>query len=599
MTVATTINKITFQGDGATTAFGFNFAFPAGLTASQAAALLTVVVVNPSGLSTTINFGPGNTQYQLQILPPVSPNPTSVGGVVTYAPLGVPLAVGNFITITRILPDTQTVSLQAQGTLWPTVVEQVFDYLTMLTQQLINAAGRNIMAPSTDPAGINYTLPSASARASSALLFDSQGNVATGVLPATGFISSAMVPVVGAATIPAARTALGLGTIATEGIGGGLQDDGASNVRVIFAINKVGGPAAVVIGNYLQRFKATGPLTVTLSKASTAYFNGFGFWLEVLPQSTGPVTVAIDAGDQFENLPSGQSIVAAVGSSAFISTDAATNATWYLELSRGAQATAPPVGSYSGGLSIDVTSNTTATASVGSVVVSDGQNYFTTTPTGGINTATIGPGGIDVGPLAVNTFYNVWVIYGTLSGTSTWIMSLASTFTALKANLPATYNAGALLGVLKTAPATTNLMGTRQRLRRVEYLPGVGATTGLPTAATMTGNQGAPATPTWVSTALTGMVPSNAASYDVVLLAPSIDLGVNIMAAPSGNYGASSSTTNPPPMMFGGSRTAGSGLGSSSPASMLGTFLGTGPVFYASNAGVGSGIFIKGFDLNV
>jgi len=597
MTVATTINKITYQGNGSTTSFSFNFAFPAGLTTSQAAQLLSVVVVDPTGTSTPINFGPGVTQYQLNILPPVAPNPTSVGGAVTYAPNGVPLAVGNFITITRLLPDVQPVSLQAQGTLWQTVVEQVFDYLTMLTQQLINAAGRNLMAPPTDPAGLNYILPAAGARANSALVFDASGNVATGVLPSGGVISTPMIPVCGAASIPVARTALGLGTIATEGIGGGLQDDGASNVRVIFAINKASGPATVVVGNYLQRFKATGPLTITLSKASTTYFNGFGFWLEVLPQSTGPVTVAIDAGDQFENLPSGQSIVAAVGSSAFISTDAATNATWYLELSRGAQATAPPVGSFSGGLSIDVASNTTATCSVGSVVVSDGQNYFTTTPTGGINTATIGPGGLDVGPLATNTFYNVWVIYGTLSGTSTWIMSLASTFTALKANLPATYNAGALLGVLKTAPASTSLMGTKQRLRRVEYLPGVGATTGLPTAATMTGVQGSISTPTWVSTALTGIVPAGAASYDVVLSYQTTSGESACMAAPSGNYGSINSTTNPPPLSLSGFQTAGAGLNNNSPETAMATFLGPGPVFYASS-GAG-GIFIKGFDLNL
>jgi len=595
MTVSTTINKITYQGNGSTTAFSFNFAFPAGLTSSQAAQLLSVVVVDPTGTSTPINFGPGVTQYQLNILLPIAPNPTSVGGVVTYAPNGVPLAVGNFITITRLLPDVQPTSLQAQGTLYQPVVEQTFDYLTMLTQQLINAAGRNIMAPPTDPAGLNYVLQAAGARANSALVFDASGNVATGVLPSGGVISTPMIPVCGAASIPVARTALGLGTIATEGIGGGLQDDGASNVRVIFAINKISGPATVVIGNYLQRFKAVGPLTLTLSKASTTYFNGFGFWLEVLPQSTGPVTIAIDAGDQFENLPSGASVVAQPGSSAFISTDGASNAIWYLELSRGAQATAPPVGSFSGGLSIDVASNTTATCSVGSVVVSDGQNYFTTTPTGGINTATIGPGGLDVGPLAVNTFYNVWVIYGTLSGTSTWIMSLASTFTALKANLPATYNAGALLGILKTAPASTNLMGTRQRLRRVEYLPGVGATTGLPSV--ISGTQGSISVPTWVSTALTGIVPAGAASYDVVLSYQTTSGASACMAAPSSNYGAITSTTNPPPLSLSGFQTAGAGLNNNSPETAMATFLGPGPVFYASS-GAG-GVFIKGFDLNI
>jgi len=598
MTVSTTINKITYQGNGSTTSFSFAFAFPAGLTASQASQLLSVVVVDPTGAPTTINFGPGNTQYQLNILPPVPPNPTSVGGVVTYAPGGVPLAVGNFITITRLLPDIQTVSLQAQGTLWQPVVEQEFDYLTMLTQQLINTSGLNITAPPTDPAGLNYTLPAAGSRANSALVFDSQGNVATGVLPSGGVISGPMQPVVAAASLAAGRAAFGLGGLATEGMGGGLQDDGASNARVIFAINKVSAPATVLGSNYLQRFKCLGPMTLTLNRGNT-YFSGFGFWIEVLPQSTGPVTIAINAADQFENLPSGASVVAAVGSSAFIDTDALTNAIWYLELSRGAQATAPPVGSFAGGLSIDVASNTTATCSVGSVVVSDGQNYFTTTPTGGINTATIGPGGLDIGPLAVNTFYNVWVIYGTLSGTSTWIMSLATTFAALKANLPATYNAGARLGRLKTAAASTNLNGTRQRGARIEYLPGVGALTGYPSV--VQGTVGSPTTPTLVSQSLTNIVPSDAKYYRGALWMNGSGIAsiISCCASPVSGTGAVGSLTNPPPAQLSQGLTAGAGQAAQGPVSSAFEFTGGGPVFYASNVGANSGIFMLGWEENL
>jgi hypothetical protein len=596
MTVATTANKITYSGNGSTTAFPFSFAFPGGLLPSQAAQLLEVIYVDPTGASTTAPFGPGLTQYQLSVNPPVSPNPTSVGGTVTYNPSGTPIPVGSTLTILRLLPDTQAVSLQNQGTLWQTVIEQSLDYLTMIIQQIINVGGKFITAPASDPDGLNYTLPAASARASQALIFDSQGNVGTGVLPASGVISSAMAPVVGAATLPAARTAMGLRALATEGMGGGLAADGANNARVFFDIVKLSVSSTIVAASYLQKIKATGPLTLNLSRGNTL-FPGFGFWIEVTPQSTGPVTLAIDPADQFENLPSGTSVVAQPGSSAFINTDGLTNAIWYIELSRGAQATAPPVGSFSGGLSIDVTSNTTAACSVGSVVVSDGQNYFTTTPAGGINTAVVGPGGLDVGPLTANTFYNVWVIYGTLSGTSTWIMSLATTFAALRANLPVTYNAGALLGVLKTAPASTNLMGTKQRRTKVEYQVGLAATTALPLV--ISGSQGAPAVPTWVSQSLAGVVPANASSYDIVLLAPSMDSSVMAIAAPNGSYGANSSTTNPPPMMLAGSRTTGAGLGTNAPYSAMGTFLGAGPVFYASNAGVGSGIFIKGFDLNL
>src|SRR5262245_44310476 len=159
MTVSTTATKITYSGNGSTTTFPFGFAFPAGLLPGQAATLLQITAISASGTTTVINFGPGLTQYQLAINAPVSPNPTSVGGVVTYNPGGTPLPVGSTLVIVRMLPDVQPVSLQNQGTLWQTVLEQALDYLAMVTQQISGIAGRFISAPATDPEGLNYTLP--------------------------------------------------------------------------------------------------------------------------------------------------------------------------------------------------------------------------------------------------------------------------------------------------------------------------------------------------------------------------------------------------------------------------------------------------------
>src|SRR6266436_1813706 len=109
MTVASTLNKVTIAGNGATTSFPFNFAMP-GVPVSQAAALLVVTVVSASGVSTVIPFGPASSQYQLSLNTAVSPSPTPVGGIVTYNPLGVPLPTGSTLTIQRILPENQLTS---------------------------------------------------------------------------------------------------------------------------------------------------------------------------------------------------------------------------------------------------------------------------------------------------------------------------------------------------------------------------------------------------------------------------------------------------------------------------------------------------------
>jgi hypothetical protein len=424
-------------------------------------------------------------------------------------------------------------------------------------------------------------------RANQVMGFDATGNVQVFSTAPAGVISSAMAPVVGAASIPLGRTALGLGAMATENIGGGLADDGASNARVVLPIAIVNLSTTITSANYLQKIKATGPITLTLPRGNTL-FSGFGFWLEVLPQSTGPVTIAINAADQIENQPSGASITAQPGTWGYFCTNAATNAIWFLEVARGATGSAPPPGTYTGGLSIDVATNTTATASIGSVVVTDGLYFWTVTPTGGINTGTVGAGGIDVGPLANNTFYNVWVIYGMLAGTASWIISLASTLAALKPNLPAGYTAGARLGVLKTAPASTSLMGTIQRGNSVEYIPGLAQTTpGVPQVGSgIQTNQ---------SIALTSVVPLNAKSYRIYVSAPAITIASenNASVSPAG-YGALG-TTNPPPVAISNQQSGTVGFAA---ASSSGTFIGTGPVIYNSTW-TGSAVFISGFDLNL
>lgn len=187
MTVSTTTSKIVYQGNGSTTVFSFPFAFPGGLTPSQAAADLIVTFISSTGVSTIVPFGSGASSYQLTLIPPISPNPTGVGGSVTYVPAGQPIPIGSSLVIQRSLPENQPVSLQNQGTLWQQVIEQSLDYLSMIDQQISSLIGQSITLPISDPLGLNYVVPAVSARANMLLGFDSLGNVV--VTPGTGGIS--------------------------------------------------------------------------------------------------------------------------------------------------------------------------------------------------------------------------------------------------------------------------------------------------------------------------------------------------------------------------------------------------------------------------
>jgi hypothetical protein len=139
-----------------------------------------------------------------------------------------------------------------------------------------------------------------------------------------------MQPVTSAATLALGRTALGLGSIAVEGIGAGLEDDGSANVRVKLTTSQDATSQAVTSAFHLTQRIATGPITYTLPRANTLW-NGFGFKVENL-SSGGNVTFALDSHDSFEGLSSGTSLIIGLGARILLYTDAATSGTWRIEI---------------------------------------------------------------------------------------------------------------------------------------------------------------------------------------------------------------------------------------------------------------------------
>lgn len=312
MTVTAALNKIIYSADGSTTAW--SFPFPGVSTTS-----IQVFITDSSGNITQL----ATTAYTVILNPPISPNPTGIGGTVNYPLTGPPLAIGNQLTIIRELSVSQSVSLSNQSIVYPPVVEAEFDYLTMLDQQDLEIISRTLTVGISDPPPLS--LPPVAQRRNQNAFFDTNGNLVPGLAPGGSvFVSPAMQPVVGASTLPLARTAMGLGSIATENIGSGLQDDGAGNLRTNVPLRTVTTnqtPTAALHGS-TDIVKAN--VSYTLGAAAT-YFNGFGFYVDAF---SGIATLIPHAGETIGTLSAGVNWAIPVGSYVFVQTDGVS--AWYL-----------------------------------------------------------------------------------------------------------------------------------------------------------------------------------------------------------------------------------------------------------------------------
>jgi hypothetical protein len=138
MTISSEIRKVgPFIGNGVQTVFPFPFKIfrPDHLLAIRA---------TPGGVETALTLG---TDYAVTLNADQEVHP---GGVAT---LPSPLPTGYRLALTSDVEELQHVDLQNQGGFYPDVVENEFDWLTILIQQLLEQIGRAVKAPITS--GIN------------------------------------------------------------------------------------------------------------------------------------------------------------------------------------------------------------------------------------------------------------------------------------------------------------------------------------------------------------------------------------------------------------------------------------------------------------
>lgn len=164
MTVSSTQTRVSYSGNGTTTAFAVPFYFLANSD-------LLVVLRSSTGLETTQVL---NTNYT------VTGAGTFAGGTVTMTSAP---ASGVTVVISRNAPLTQTTDLLPNDRLPAESVETALDKATMLAQQLDEVIDRSIKFPITDSTSISATLPVSSSRAGKFLKFSSTGSVTVEAVP--------------------------------------------------------------------------------------------------------------------------------------------------------------------------------------------------------------------------------------------------------------------------------------------------------------------------------------------------------------------------------------------------------------------------------
>lgn len=311
MTINTTSSVITYSGNGSTTVWSFPF------VADQASDL-EVIYTDSSGNITTLN----PSVYSVTINSVPTGGLWGIGGSVTYPLSGSPIASATTITINRIVPYTQDISINNQGAFYPAAVEQGLDVLELQIQQLETKQGYDLHFPVVDINPITV-LPTAEERANGYLAFDSSGNpvVVTSNPPTIPLFTAQTVANIAALRAQGA-TALSTGKIYY--VRGYLNDydggegfflcvsvsPGADNSGTIIHSNTSGfyfvrqgvnGPlqaswfGAVSGGTYNTAIKACIDAAVALAGSVSTPLLSYSLPKVILPAGNLPITAAITA----------------------------------------------------------------------------------------------------------------------------------------------------------------------------------------------------------------------------------------------------------------------------------------------------------------
>ncbi len=209
MTVSSTQTRVSYSGNGTTTAFAVPFYFLANSD-------LLVILRSSAGVETTQVLDTNYTVTGAGVL---------TGGTVTMTSAP---ASGVTVVISRAAPYTQTTDLLPNDRLPAESIETALDKATMLAQQLDEVSDRSIKFPVSDSTSLTTQLPTSATRAGKYLKFTSTGAVTVGDV--NGW----------------AVNVLDYGAI-----GNGVADDSAAFASAWSAIKLTGGTLVIPQGTYL------------------------------------------------------------------------------------------------------------------------------------------------------------------------------------------------------------------------------------------------------------------------------------------------------------------------------------------------------------
>ena len=258
MTLTTSVSRVDLYGNGA--AFVFSFSPVVIFDHTN----LSVTLTDSAGNAITLTEGSGPGNYIVSVA-----SYPGTGSITYPASGGTLLPTGSKLTIKRIVPVTQTVSLGNQGGYFPAVQEGEFDYLTAICQQQQEAIGRAVQQDPSDTATI--ILPPAVQRSNKLFGFDSSGN------PAMVTSSSAL-----------AALNTGLFNVKDWGVkGDGSTNDTAAINALELTVSATGGVLFFPAGTYM---------TTGVTKRSNTVWQGAGMGVTVIKLIASTTANAVIAG---------------------------------------------------------------------------------------------------------------------------------------------------------------------------------------------------------------------------------------------------------------------------------------------------------------
>jgi len=250
MTLATTTNKATYDGDGATTVFPVPFKFFDN-------AHVEAVLRDSTGAEATWTE---STEYML------AGAGNDTGGTLTAitAPTDFTPQSGETLVVRRVIPLTQETDYPEGGAFPASAHEDALDLAAMRDQQVQEENERSLRYPITDSPEISAEIPNSTTRAGKYLAFDANGDpiaaVDPGSYPASAF---------GASLIDDADAAAALTTLGVSAFAKTLIDDAdAPAARNTLGLLPYLGKNALINGNFAVWQRGT---SFTPGAGSTAF----------------------------------------------------------------------------------------------------------------------------------------------------------------------------------------------------------------------------------------------------------------------------------------------------------------------------------------